>query len=164
MNAEVEVYYDDNGWWDRMIGEIQKASNVVLGSYLYDDQELHETLLKRLKTKKGNFTCAIVVDRQSYDERSCRSELSRLQALKLAGAQIFTCSGHDGKDIFGPKALPGFFHVKAIAIDHKIVYCGSSNFTKSSRKNVELVTRLVGPPTAKVVNGLHMSKFKGVLV
>ncbi len=47
--------------------------------------------------------------------------------------------GHNGKDLFDPNALPGYFHVKAIAIDRKIVYHGSSNLTKSSRKNVELV-------------------------
>jgi phosphatidylserine/phosphatidylglycerophosphate/cardiolipin synthase-like enzyme len=161
MKTDVDVYYDDNGWWDRVVGEIKGASSVVLGSYLYDDEELHAVLLKRLKPKNSTFTCVVLVDQQSYEERACKGELAKLQELQSAGAQVFSCSGHSGKDIFGPKALPGFFHVKAIAIDRKIVYCGSSNLTKSSRKNVELVTRMVGPPALAVLQGLAKSQSSG---
>ena len=161
MKTDVDVYYDDNSWWDLVVGEIKYASNVVLGSYLYDDEKLHAVLLKRLEPKNSKFTCVVLVDQQSYEERACRGQLAKLQELKSAGAQVFSCSGHSGKDIFGPKALPGFFHVKAIAIDRKIVYHGSSNLTKSSRKNVELVTRMVGPPALAIFQGLAKSQYHG---
>jgi len=161
VKTDVAVYYDDNGWWDLVVGEISEASSVILASYLYDDEQLHSALVRRLKHQKGKFSCVVLVDEQCYKERTCRGELAKLKELISAGAQVFSCSGQSGKDLFGPKALPGYFHIKAIAIDGKIVYHGSSNLTKSSRKNVELVTRMVGSPALAVVQGLSKSQASG---
>jgi hypothetical protein len=70
-DTHVDVYYDDNVWWGRCIDEVKVATFVLLGSYMYDDEALHQTLLSKLGPRR-NFSCNILVDRQSYEGNGCR--------------------------------------------------------------------------------------------
>jgi hypothetical protein len=160
-----DIYYNDNAWWGRCIGEIGQASIVLIGSYMYDDATLHAKLLARLRGRLA-FTCDIIVDKQTYEARSCPGEYTKLHELKAAGASVYLCSGdlNVAVEIFGRNAVVGYFHVKAIAIDGKIAYHGSANFTKSSRKNVECVARYVGKPALDMFKGLGGSRDTGEII
>ena len=70
------------------------------------------------------------------------------------GANIFLCKWHDGRAEFAVAGHWGQFHTKALLVDNRTVYLGSTNFTKASRKNVELQVRMQGPPVIDVAQAL----------
>ncbi len=55
-------------------------------------------------------------------------------------------------------------HVKAVVLDDRIAYAGSSNLTKASRVNRELVFRLTGPPVAAVLAAVAAAACSGELI
>ena len=57
--------------------------------------------------------------------------------------------------MYGPNGLPGVYHVKALCIDDgEVVWHGGSNVTKSSRKNIECMSRVQGSATQQFLLGL----------
>ena len=115
--------------------------------------QLNEVVLKQLRSRRP-FSCGVLVDKQAYDAKHSRYERVRLQGLKDLGATIYLCKGFSGVQEFGPHALPCIFHIKALVLDGRVAYYGSANLTRSSRKNKELVTRVVGAPAIEIYRGL----------
>ena len=84
----------------------------------------------------------------------------RLQKL---GAEVRLAAGLDAVPVFGAGARGGVMHVKAVVLDDRIAYAGSSNLTKASRVNRELVFRLAGPPVAAVLAAVAAAASSGEL-
>ena len=83
------------------------------------------------------------------------ARLLELKRAKPVNARVLLCTGTDGKELFGPRGLPGIDHAKVLCINNgEVVWHGGANATKSSRKNVECMSRITGPATQQFVSGL----------
>ena len=51
-----------------------------------------------------------------------------------------------------------------LAIDQRVVFTGSANFTNKSHRNAELHLRLVGPPAPPIVCMAESARFHGRLL
>jgi len=150
--ADISVY-DGNGWRQRALEEISGSSVVIVASLVYDDPDLHSTLLRRLRGRDA-FDCSVFVDRDTYEQRTYRYQRARILELQKHGGSIFLCTGRDYNTEFGARGQRGHFHMKALVIDNKISYVGSANATRNSRINGELVLRLVGSSVVEVVKSV----------
>ena len=54
--------------------------------------------------------------------------------------------------------------MKVLAIDQKVVYTGSANFTNKSHRNTELHLRIMGPPVAPIVRMAESARSIGRLL
>ena len=158
FNAYVEHFFD-MPWLDRAIQDLRDASSIVLSTTDYSDNKLHDALLAALRRR---CPVQILVDAQALEEGKCRGMKTKLVELKKAqpmSAEVFVWRDEDakrGKQEFGPNGLPGIMHAKVICIDDgRIVWHGGANATRSSRKNVECMTKEQGPSTQVFVMGLR---------
>lgn len=157
FNAHLEVFFDEP-WLDKAIEDVQHASSIILSATMYDDPKLHNALLAALRRK---CSVEVMVDEQNIDEGACRGMKTRLLELKRAtpvNARVLVCTDVDakrGKKLYGPNGLPGVYHLKVLCIDGgKVVWHGGSNVTKSSRKNIECMSRVQGPAAEQFLAGL----------
>ena len=130
----------DGSWLSKAIDEIRDSADVMLMSYVYDSPDLQNAFLRRLRGTSP-FKLTVLVDKENFDQRSAVHQRPRLRDLHNEGATIFTVSG-DGRF--------GSLHAKCLLIDRRIAYQGSANFTLSAQSNLELMTRLVGPPAREI--------------
>ena len=136
------------------LGELAGASSVILASYCNDEPVVQECLLKKLRGR-APFQCEILVDKAVCDALSCYRQVPRLRALRDAGAAVYLCKG---------EAAPGTFHVKALVLDGRVLYCGSANITRAARINKEVSHRVVGPSVLDMMNFLAAVKQQAVLL
>ena len=122
-----------------------------MGSFMFDGQSLTDAMLRRLAGRAA-FDATILVDKESFDERTCMGMRPRLDALRRAGATVVICKG-EGRF--------GAFHVNAAVVDRRYCYTGSANFTEKSARNVEIMLRLVGPGVADILAILEDAKASG---
>ena len=101
-------------------------------------------LLRRLRGRLA-FTLKVYLDAEMFEGGLPRYQKPRVRELWQAGAQVFLCRGP------GPQ---GAFHVKAVVVDRRYLYCGSPNFTYKSHSNDELCWRMTGPPVGQVLQKL----------
>ena len=149
----VRVYgFSDTSWRERAVAEVKGAARVALVTYQYDHPKFHAALLARLSPRNGAFDCTVVVDREAYTENRCANERGSLQALKAAGANVFLASGCFGEGRYRKHC--GSCHIKALALDGRVLYAGSANFTEASEKNKELVFRFTGHPVRDTLASL----------
>ena len=139
-------------WWQRLVEELDSATEVTLGSFVLDHSGLVAALLQGLQRR--GLALTVLVDKEAFEERTARHQRPRLQTLRQAGAQIYICRG-------SPPL--GRFHVKAVCLDRRVVYTGSANFTDKSTSNTELVMRLLGPPVLDVRQLLEEARACGKL-
>ena len=131
-------------WWDRLLREIRDAAEVALASYIVDHEALCELLLRRLGGR-DDFALAVLVDNETFLQRTAFYQRPRLERLRRAGAEIRLCRG--------PVQPYGSFHMKAIVLDRRVAFTGSANATQKSLQNTEVTMRLVGPPVAAILAG-----------
>jgi hypothetical protein len=153
LNCEV---LDKPEWWDRILQEVELATHVVIASLCFDHAALHACLLRRLRGRRP-LTLTVLLDKESFEEATCVKERRCLAELlgHPAKVSVHLCRGEPGRRW-------GRFHAKAVVVDGRTVFCGSSNLTvKSSTDNFELCFRLVGPPVEKVLQQLGEAQSRG---
>ena len=133
-SMSVQTYFSgqDESWLQAAVGDLFGAKEVLMCMYAFDDPDLHSALLAGVRPRYG-MRLAIVVD---ADYRT-HFENGRLKVLQSHGARLYACKGLRNR---------GSMHMKLIIIDSKIAWSGSSNATKASRNNFEIMHRFVGPP------------------
>ena len=83
-----------------MCADIQKAAEVELASYMYDNEDGHEVLVKRLKGR-APFRLNVYSDSQTLAGRVPKLQRSRLAELLSSGstqntATVYVCKGSRG--------------------------------------------------------------------
>ncbi len=141
-------------WWDRLLREIRDAAEVALASYIVDHEALCELLLRRLEGR-DDFALAVLVDNETFLQRTAFYQRPRLERLRRAGAEIRLCRG--------PVQPYGSFHMKAIVLDRRVAFTGSANATQKSLQNTEVTMRLVGPPVAAILAEIQAARVRGAL-
>ena len=53
-------------WWDKFLASVEKAWEVELATYMFDDAQLFATLLSRL-SDKSQFALSMYLDREMFD-------------------------------------------------------------------------------------------------
>ena len=120
---------------------------VVLFTYDYNATDFHTTLLRRLRSRgRSPFEVVLAVDAEKF-----KKNRPLLTQLVEKGAQVFRCEGEKDTARYGPEAYAGSLHMKALVIDGRIAYCGSANFTEASKKNLEMMIRIVGAPVRDIL-------------
>lgn len=161
LNAHVELFFGagGRGWIDKATKDMQSAESIWLSTTLYDDEKMHTALLE---ARTRQCPTHVLVDAQGLRDKSCSGEKTKLLELQKAKARVLLCTGTDGVAVYGRGALPGLYHVKILCLDEgRIVYHGGSNATKSSRKNIEAMTKLQGPAGVHFYRGLVEQAKKG---
>ena len=133
-------------WRERALAEIATAARVVLFTYEYNAMDFQTTLLQRLRSRKQcPFEVVLAVDNEKF-----KKSRSLLLQLVEKGADVYRCEGEKDTARYGPGAYSGSAHMKAVVIDGRIAYCGSANLTEASKKNLEMMIRLVGAPVRDI--------------
>jgi hypothetical protein len=145
LRADVMLCSQD--WYKQMLVDVGVASEVLLGTYMYDHPQLHALLLRRLKGR-APFTLNILIDKGVLDGNTPWYQRSRLTALVDAGATVHVCTGQPPK---------GIYHRKAVIVDKRYMYTGGANFTYQSDEggNKEVIYRMTGQPGLDVLSILH---------
>ena len=138
-------------WYGQLCSAVGEASEVELGSYMYDNVALHQTLLRRLRGR-ASFSLSVYIDAGSLKGKTPKMQKPRLEELLAAGAKVFRCGGVKAS---------GLFHCKAAVVDRRYLYTGSANFTENSRGNEELCFKITGPVVHDVLEKLNCQKLKG---
>ena len=125
-------------WWNRMLEELNGATNVLVATYVIDHGSLCALLERRL-SGRSEFHLEVLVDKESLESRTCVHQRPRLAALRRAGAKVYACGG---------KTPLGALHMKMIILDWRIAFVGSANLTQKSLQNAELTMRVRGPPVS----------------
>ena len=118
--------------------------------YMFDDHQILQALLSRLKDRT-QFSCSIVVDQSSYDEKAPRLQNSRLLQLQACGARVVACRGFDASHLYGSNARKRIMHLKCVVIDKRLAFAGTANMTTSSRSNRGVVFKFRGPPVQQIL-------------
>lgn len=146
---------DTETWYDQMIADISKGSEVELATYMYDNQRVHECLLARLRSRRSRpFVANIYLDdkmQTSSFETPPKQQRSRVRELKSKGAKVYLCKGKGGL---------GAFHCKGVVVDRRVLYTGSPNITTKSAANEEWGFRLVGPIVQQALDRIALYKVK----
>lgn len=122
-------------WYAHMRQDIATSSQVLLASPWYDNPDVQQALLNRLK-KREPFSLVVLIDKASFDGVLPKRQKERITALRTNGAKIFLCTGERRENTF---------HKKAVIIDRRYLYVGGANITYASdHGNGELVYRMVG--------------------
>ena len=147
---------DEDSFFQDVMTELRAGEEVFASTFMYDDPRLHDLLLSRLGNIRREFKFELIVDRQATEGGTCRHMRPRLRELKRAGADIWTCDGHNHREIYGAGAstLYGHVHVKAIVVDRRVAYIGSMNLTRSARANREIMFKIRGPPVRPLLEHL----------
>jgi hypothetical protein len=141
---------DVDAFYSRCCADVATASEVEVASYQYDNPSLQKVLMKRLKGRPA-FTLRVYLDAEMFEGDVPRYQKARVRELWQAGAQVFLCRG--------PRSQ-GSFHVKAVVVDRRYLYCGSPNFTYKSHNNAELCWRMTGPNVGQVLQKLVVESQK----
>ena len=96
-----------------------------------------------------------MVDKEMFDVRMARHQRPRLEALRRAGAKIWLCDGKTGY---------GSLHMKALIVNRRVAFTGSSNFTNKSHENLELQMRMARPPAIQIYTISHGWKWQSKLL
>ena len=152
--------FGEGEWLDAAIAEIPGASSLDVATMIFDDPGFAAAVERKLRGR-SEFSCSIVVDRAQYEQRTSRYQRPLLRHLASLGADVRLCDGLDGAAVFGAGAYRGIMHTKAIVLNNRIAYTGSSNITRASRVNRELVLRVTGPPVADIAQRLLSAKEAG---
>ena len=136
--------------WDRLLAEVMgETSSVEVTAMVYDHPGLQAALLARLH---AGVQVTVLVDKIFVLGKTCNRQEPTLRQLALAGAEIRLCRGYERN---------GCFHQKALILSGKVAWTGSANWTSTSSKNRELVTRLTGPPVLVFVAATAQAKEAG---
>ena len=148
---DTEVYADA-AWWPVLLAEVAEASHVLISVYLYDANDLHSILVRRLRGRSP-FALQMLVDKEGYDERTAPRQQPKLLELQTVGAEIFLARGC---------GRLGRLHSKAVVVNHRVAFVGSANLTEKSKQNHELVCKLRGPPVRKVLDAISAFRIGAV--
>ena len=147
--TEVKVLVNQE-WMQSALEEIRQASGVDLAMCVFDSQQILQALLSRLKDRT-QFSCSIVVDQSSYDEKASTFQRSRLLQLQGCGARVVACRGFDASYLYGSNARKRITHLKCLVIDKRLAFAGTANVTTSSRSNREAVFKFRGPSVQQIL-------------
>ena len=105
-----------------------KAAEVQIATYVYDNSNVHECLVKRLKGRaRAPFDAHVYVDKEMYEEQSSsKQQRRRVAELRSNGAKIHVCN-----------KIGGSFHAKGAVVDRRVLFTGSANLTTRSKSNEE---------------------------
>ena len=145
---------DVAAWYTAMLAAINDASEVIVGTYQYDHENLTDALERRLRGREA-FECVVMLDKEMHGARTPHYQRSRLERLRRAGATVVLCRGTPST---------GAFHAKAVVCDRKSAFLGSPNMTNKSMRNGELCYRLKGPPVLDVLQFLQQERAGGQVV
>jgi len=99
----------------------------------------------------------MLVDEESFNSKETRRQHPRVQELAAftERTQVYLCRGEPGNRL-------GRFHAKALIVDSRSLFCGSSNYTDKSVQNFECpLLRLAGPPVAETLQQLGEAQERG---
>lgn len=140
-------------WREVAVAEIRKAQCVILGSYMFDADDIQKALLAELRRKGKDFRCAVIVDEDMHmksggkiSSDGCAQQKAMLKTLKEAGCHVYLAHGGYGSGRMSK--YRGSFHIKSMVLDARIAFIGSANYTEASIKNWEIVLRVTGPAAA----------------
>ena len=95
---------DEHSFFQDVMIEVRAGEEVFASTFMYDDPKLHDILLSRLGNSRREFKFELIVDRQATEGGTCRHMRPRLRELSRAGANIWTCDGHNHREIYGAGA------------------------------------------------------------
>ena len=115
--------------------------SIDIAMFMFTNKKIAQALIKKSKNSNEN-TIRVIVDKSFYN--SAESKVYRLS--KARNIQIFLAQGLPKKS-----NKTGLMHTKLLIIDDKIVYVGSTNFTKSAFSvNYEVLLKIRDKTTAKL--------------
>ena len=133
-------------WWGEVVAAVQDASEVELSSYMYDHPQLHKTLALRMKMKdQSPIRVRMCLDREAFHSGTPYHQLSRVNALRKLGAEVFLCRGECAR---------GVHHKKAVVVDRRTAYTGGANLTQKSLDNGEFNFKMRGPIVNDILEDL----------
>jgi len=151
------VFTDAGEWIAAIVAELKTATCARVATYVLDDKVFCDALLGRLKGRSP-FSCHVVVDRFAYEAVVSRHERARLRELQRCGASVSLASGFPGASLFGSGAAAGSLHMKAVIVDERVGFAGSSNLTRASRINRELSFKIAGPPVQRMLEAVRAAE------
>jgi hypothetical protein len=143
-------------WWRRMLEEVNAATSVVVASLSFDHTGLYECFLRRLQGRQP-FTLRMLVDEESFNSKDTKQQHPRLRecAAFSQRTRVYLCRGEPGSRL-------GRFHAKALVVDGRSMFCGSSNYTNKSLQNFEFpLLRVAGPLVAEALQELSEAQGRG---
>ena len=129
-------------WRKEAVADIRNAQSVVIGSYMFDAEDIQKALLAELRRRGKEFRCAVIVDEDMHSESGCKRQKPMLKTLGEAGAHIYKAHGQHSTGRMSK--YRGSFHIKCMVLDSRIAFHGSCNYTEASTKNWEMVLRVTG--------------------
>ena len=129
-------------WRKEAVADIRNAQSVVIGSYMFDAEDIQKALLAELRRRGKEFRCAVIVDEDMHSESGCKRQKPMLKTLGEAGAHIYVAHGQHSTGRMSK--YRGSFHIKCMVLDSRIAFHGSCNYTEASTKNWEMVLRVTG--------------------
>jgi hypothetical protein len=123
----------NDNWMDDLVRHVGKANEMVLCSFAYDDRNLQNALLPRVKDRQ--LKLKVIVDgRYLYGPNAPYYSMIRLQNLQEAGAEV---------RVGGTAASNMHYKIALLSGPNSFTMCyhGGSNATQASRQSWECVTR-----------------------
>ena len=117
-----------------MVAAVGSCREVEIATYMFDDAELFEVLLARLRDNSG-FSLRMNIDAETLKGGTPAQQRSQLDRLRKAGAKVYECKG---------SGRLGAYHVKELIVNRRLMFTGSANFTTKARQNRERTYRMTG--------------------
>ena len=133
--------------WDLLDQAVHDAKYLLdVASLMYKHLRLQSALVVSLGR---TIPCKVRVwvYEESFREKACYYERSRLAVLHAKGALVYLCKS-PGRN--------GCHHKKVVVTDRRTAFTGSANATNKSEKNAELVFIMKGPPVLQIRETLAM--------
>ena len=150
--------FHEGNWLDTLAKEIGHAKKILLCSYMYDDGAIQKALVRRLSVKDG-FSCTLVLDKNAHRQANCKTQAKKVDELLARGAQVYLTTGKGGFNSYD-----GAQHRKGAVLDDDVVWSGSSNLTRASRANLELVHRFQNCDAADETERLLRQALRGAVM
>jgi phosphatidylserine/phosphatidylglycerophosphate/cardiolipin synthase-like enzyme len=136
---------DGNSAEESLLLDIANSKkNINIAMFMVTNKKLTNALKQR--AKKGKIDIKLIAD-ESYDKAHKKiTKVKKLSSVK--NISLFSAKGLRKK-----KNKFGIMHAKLVIIDDKIVYVGSTNWTKSAfHSNYEILIKITDATTAKLYN------------
>jgi hypothetical protein len=87
---------DTETWYDQMIADIGKGSEVELATYMYDNQKVHECLLSRLGSRRSRpFVANIYLDEEIQASSHAKPPKQQRSKVRACKTNVFAVNPQD---------------------------------------------------------------------
>ena len=141
----VRVFHSGGEDWVKAAArDLNRATDVSVCVFMYDDPDVHASLMKRVR-QNPDVNMEIIVDGKQLQKGGCYYMRPRLRELQRHGVAVYLAPG---------RTSSGHMHCKNLVMSSasaQVAFTGSSNFTKSARAhNHEMMLRVSGLPVRSI--------------